>query len=126
LRLLLDTCALIWWFMDDPRLGPSAAQLIEDAGTETSVSVVSLWEIAMKRRLGRHDLPVAVLDAHIRAAGWRSLPVLPAHLTVLENLPPHHRDPFDHLLISQAIAEDMTLMTCDAQVTRYAAHCIVC
>jgi len=126
LRLLLDTCALIWWFMDDPRLGPSAALLIEDARTETLVSVVSVWEIAMKRRLGRLNLPAAVLDENIRAAGWRTLPVLPAHLTVLENLPSHHRDPFDQLLISQAIAENITLMTSDAQVMRYAANCVSC
>jgi len=126
LRLLLDTCAVIWWFFEDPRLGAAAVQLIDDPGTESVVSIVSLWEVAMKRRLGRLNMPVAVLEENIRRAGWRSLGLRPAHLEVLETLPSHHRDPFDHLLISQAIAEDMTVMTADGHFARYGAKCVAC
>jgi PIN domain nuclease of toxin-antitoxin system len=125
LRLLLDTCALIWWFADDPRLGPRASGMIEGADA-VFVSAASLWEIAIKRRLGKLRASVALLDREIRRSGWAVLPILPGHLAVLETLPAHHRDPFGQLMISQAIAEDLAFVTDDGHAPLYAVRCIAC
>ena len=87
---------LIWWLFDDARLGATAAAIIEDKQADCFVSIVSFWEISMKWRLGRLNLPATVLDENVQSAGWSLLAVQPAHLTVLERLQAHHRDPFDH------------------------------
>jgi PIN domain nuclease of toxin-antitoxin system len=126
LRLLLDTCAVIWWFADDPRLGANANQLIADADNSVVISVVSLWEVTIKHRLGRLNVRVGKLVAEIRRTGWHMLAITPDHLVALETLASHHRDPFDQLLIAQAIAEDLTIVTDDRHMRLYPVRHLSC
>ncbi len=119
MRLLLDTHILLWWLSDDPRLGVRQRGLIADPAQDVLVSVVSLWEIVVKRRIGKLTADIGeVMDAGERA-GFVRLGIEPRHLQVLAELPTHHRDPFDHLLIAQAIAEDVVFVTDDRHAVRY-------
>jgi PIN domain nuclease of toxin-antitoxin system len=125
-RLLLDTCTVLWWFDDSPRIGPAAASAMADNGNTIMVSIGSLWEIAVKRRSGRLDVTVADVQYGIRLSGWNLLAIQPAHLQLVQGLPPHHRDPFDHLLIAQAIAEDLIIMTDDRHMKLYPVRQMNC
>jgi PIN domain nuclease of toxin-antitoxin system len=118
-RLLLDTHVLLWALDEDSRLGPKARASIVDIANDVLVSVASLWEIAIKNRLGklRDDLPTIL--AGVSAAGFHVLPIEIRHLTALGTIPMHHRDPFDHLLLAQAAADELTLVTVDRQLRRY-------
>ena len=115
----LDTHVLLWALDDDTRLGPKARALIGDVGNDVLVSVASLWEIAIKNRLGRlpDDLPTIL--AGVWAAGFHVLPIEIRHLTALGTIPIHHRDPVDHLLLAQAATDELTLMTVDRQLEPY-------
>lgn len=129
MRLLLDTHALIWSLNDSPRLGSQARDLIADGRNEVWVSTVSFWELAIKRRAGKSmevDLPM-VLDV-LPVADFRVLYLKPAHAQALDRLQvvPGHRDPFDHMLVAQAIAEDLVLMTTDRYVPRYPVSVVPC
>jgi PIN domain nuclease of toxin-antitoxin system len=122
-NLLLDTHVALWAISDDPKLTGSARARIASA-TTAMVSVVSLWEIAIKHALrrGRHDdIVVSAGEAHMlfEAAGYRMLAVQPHHATMVDTLPPLHADPFDRLLVAQALAEPMHLLTRDARLTGY-------
>ena len=118
MRLLLDTNALLWLLAGDPRLGPQARQEVEAAG-ELVVSAASLWEIAIKVSIGKlAALPG--LPAVLAEAGVRRLGIEDEHLRRLESLPWHHRDPFDRLLIAQAQAEALTVLTADPAFGDYA------
>lgn len=119
MRLLLDTHALLWWLADDARLGPSARARIEEAGNTILVSQVSLWEIAIKIGIGKLRVDISEALAAIRERGLDELGLKPPHLTTLAALERHHRDPFDHMLIAQAIAEGATLMTEDGRIGDY-------
>jgi len=122
-RLLLDTHVLIWLFSGDP----AAPKLRERhraailAAETVSYSVASLWEIVVKVRLGRLRVALADVTGGAAEVGFELFPVRESHLAALAALPlvPEHRDPFDHLLIAQAIAEDMTLMSVDRHAPRY-------
>jgi PIN domain nuclease of toxin-antitoxin system len=121
LRLLLDTHVALWALTDDPRLSQRARVLIEDPANDVFVSAASVWEIAIKHALGRGDMPISgdqALD-WFRQAGYQLLPIAPEHAAAVEQLPSHHRDPFDRLLVSQAITEPLRLMTHDPLVLRY-------
>ncbi len=119
MRLLLDTHALLWWLADDPRLGPSSRALIADPANEVLISVASLWEIVVKLRVGRLEADLAAIERAIARDGFTRLPLLPAHLAALVGLPTHHRDPFDHLLIAQAISEAALLVSADGNMPLY-------
>jgi len=125
-RLLLDTCAVLWWFDDSPKIGPAAASAIGDNANIVMVSIASLWEIAIRRRSGRLDVAVADVHYGMRLSGWDVLPILPAHLALVKELPAHHRDPFDHLLIAQAIAGDLIIMTDDRHIKLYPVRQMNC
>lgn len=117
--LLLDTHVLLWW-LDDPALLTLAARdAISEPANDVLVSAATAWEIAIKRSLGKlqtpHDLQTA-----IRACGFHDLPITFAHALATEKLSPHHRDPFDRLLIAQAQLEAATLVTRDPVMTLYA------
>lgn len=116
-RLLLDTQAFIWWDANDPRLGGRARAAIQDAH-EVYVSAVSAWEIVIKTSLGKlralRDPAVAVAEG-----GLRDLPVTFAHAAAVADLPDHHRDPFDRLILAAARVEGLTVMTSDEQFDRY-------
>ncbi len=123
MRLLLDTHVAIWAVLGDPRLTPEATRLLEDDANEVFVSAVTFWEIAIKRRMARRAtlMPVScdqALEA-FRAARFEFLAITPDHAAAVEKLPMHHRDPFDHLLLAQALTEPMRLVTHDAWLASY-------
>jgi PIN domain nuclease of toxin-antitoxin system len=118
LKLLLDTRAVIWFAEDAPQLSASAAAAIEDAANDVLLSAVVAWEIAIKRGLGKLHAANSYVDVML-AAGSRELPVTTAHAQRVEDLPLHHSDPFDRLLVAQAIAEDAAIVTNDRRIERY-------
>ncbi len=126
MKYLLDTHALLWWLADDDRLGPEARALIADPATAILVSVVSLWEIVVKQRIGKLRADIAAIARASERQGCTLLPITPAHLRGLAALPTHHRDPFDHLLIAQAIAERARFVTDDRNATAYPVTILAC
>ncbi|MGQ0479925.1 MAG: type II toxin-antitoxin system VapC family toxin [Pseudonocardia sp.] len=116
-RLLLDTNALLWLLDGDERLGPSARAAVEEAVTLT-VSVASLWEVAIKVSTGKLA-PIAGLHRALGELGFDRLDIADSHLLAVQELPFHHRDPFDRLLISQAMVERLTVLTADRVFTDY-------
>jgi PIN domain nuclease of toxin-antitoxin system len=116
--LLLDTHALIWALEDSPRLSPTARAAIEDADNIVLASAASAWEIAIKRALGRLEAPDDLTDA-LSAAGFTRRVVTFADVGRMASLPPHHRDPFDRMLVAQAMEEGAPIVTCDPQIARY-------
>ncbi len=121
---LLDTCAVLWAARQPERLSARVRALLLDAGAELTVSVVSAWEIALKPELGIQDTARWFREAarHLQA---RILPVRIEHIAALERLPPLHRDPFDRLLIAQAVAGHLALVTSDQAIAKYSeAACI--
>ena len=122
MSLLLDTQVFLWWVNDDPRLGAKARKALEDAGIEVVFSAASAWEIAIKARLGRLHAPpdlATFLTDQITINGFRVLPIKLEHAARVRHLDDHHRDPFDRLLVAQAILEGLTLVTSDAVMDRY-------
>ena len=121
MRLLLDTHVALWALVDDPRLPAQARRLIEAPDNTVTVSAVSLWEIAIKRALGRGDMPITAAQAlaYFRQAGYELLDISAAHAVAIEALPAIHADPFDRMLVAQAQQEPLRLLTHDATVARY-------
>lgn len=121
MNLLLDTHVALWAITDSPRLPKKARDLIQSPSSAVWVSAATVWEIAIKHGLGRGEMPVSAQDAlrYFRDAGYRLVPVDPEHAVAVENLPAHHADPFDRLLVAQALVEPMRLMTHDPMVSRY-------
>lgn len=126
MKLLLDTHALLWWLADDARLGAQARDAVADPANDVHVSAASLWEIVVKRRVGKLDADIAEVAKAVGKCGFMTLDIRLAHLTVLADLPTHHRDPFDHLLIAQAIAEDLILVSEDRNIPRYPVRWRAC
>ena len=118
MRLLLDTQVLLWWLMAPKRLDARASNLISNGRNQALVSVVSLWEIEIKRQLGKLKTPDD-LEEQLRINRFEELPVRAAHCRALRELPPHHQDPFDRMLVAQARNDDLTLVTADANVLLY-------
>jgi PIN domain nuclease of toxin-antitoxin system len=119
MRLLLDTHAVLWWRTDSQRLGREARQAI--AGAETVwVSAVSGWEVAIKRALGKLQFAGSFIDL-VNAGDFSELPLSLRHAERLTGLAPHHADPFDRMLIAQALVEGLTIVTHDRQFSRYEA-----
>jgi PIN domain nuclease of toxin-antitoxin system len=125
-RLLLDTHALLWWLADDERLGSQAREVIADPSTDILVSVVSLWEIVVKVRVQKLEANIDEILQAVAREGFGLLEISPAHLRALAGLPRHHRDPFDHLLIAQAITEGATFISEDANAPKYPVQTIAC
>lgn len=127
MNLLLDTHVALWAIADSPALPAAGRALIADPGNEVWVSAVSVWEIAIKHALGRGDMPVSGEEAlqWFGEAGYRLLSITPAHAAAVGALPPHHQDPFDRLLVAQARAEPLRLVTHDAAVARYGAEILL-
>ncbi|MEZ5436724.1 MAG: type II toxin-antitoxin system VapC family toxin [Pseudomonadales bacterium] len=121
MNVLLDTHIALWAITDSPRLTAVARELIAAESTVVWVSAASVWEIAIKHALGRGDMPVSGADAvrYFRESGYRLLAIAPEHAAAVEELPSHHQDPFDRLLVAQALLEPMRLLTNDPQVARY-------
>lgn len=121
MRLLLDTHLLLWTAGKSHMLSREATELIADPDNEISYSVIALWEIAIKNALGRSDFLVDLpsMRHQLLDNGYRELAVLGSHAIALEALPAHHKDPFDRLLVAQAMVEGMTLLTADATLAQY-------
>lgn len=117
--LLLDTHALIWALGAPTRLPVPVARAIRDSATDVYVSSVSTWEIAIKAALGKIDADVGTIAAAAAAAQFDELPITVAHTLRLGVLPPHHRDPFDRLLVAQAIEERLSIVTHDTAIAQY-------
>jgi PIN domain nuclease of toxin-antitoxin system len=119
-RLLLDTHTLLWWRDDSPRLSARARCEIADATNEILVSVATLWEISIKRVLGKLSFPDD-LEEVVREESFGLLPISFKHLRRLETLPGLHRDPFDRMLVAQALTEGAPLVTNDRALLAYGA-----
>jgi PIN domain nuclease of toxin-antitoxin system len=120
MRLLLDTHMLLWWTAGDRRLTKPLARAIESAESDVAVSAASIWEIVIKRALGRIDIDLGELLESIEADGFAEIPVRFAHTVKVGDLPRLHDDPFDRLLIAQSIAEGRRLVTRDEAILAYA------
>lgn len=121
MNLLLDTQVALWAITDDTKLSAKARELIIAPRTNVWVSAVSLWEISIKHSLGRGDMPVSGQEAlvYFNQAGYNILAIEAEHTVAVEDLPAHHQDPFDRLLVAQAFVEPMRLMTHDETVAKY-------
>jgi PIN domain nuclease of toxin-antitoxin system len=120
--LLLDTNVLIWWLQGSPRLGDQARTVMINPGNRVFVSAASGWEIAMKYSLGKlrlPDTPSTWLPTELSANRFTPSAINMQHVLAVENLPPHHRDPFDRLLVAQATEEGLTIVTGDPQLKHY-------
>jgi len=125
-RLLLDTHALLWWLSGDAQLGQRASDLIEDPTHDVLISMVSLWEIQVKVRVGKLAADLQEILQEIKAQSFQLLPINPEHLIRLSTLPAHHKDPFDHLLIAQAIVEELTFVSEDRHTPKYSVQFVKC
>ena len=121
MQLLLDTHLLVWAMGQPERLDPALVRLLEDPVNTPVFSVASLWELVIKRGLDRPDfrLEPPLLRQALLEAGWRELPVEAHHVLVVGQLPALHRDPFDRLLLAQAQADGLLLITADQQLAQY-------
>lgn len=117
-RLLVDTHAVLWWLADDPALSSAARDAIADPANEPLVSAASIWEIAVKRSLGKLDAPDDLLETVVHE-GFSWLPIGAAHAWQVRELPMHHRDPFDRLLAAQALMEGLPVVTADTRFRDY-------
>lgn len=120
MRLLLDTHVLLWWLADDPLLGPKAREAIADTDNVVYVSAATMWEIVIKRSLGKLELPDDWATV-VEQEPMRRLPITWEHALQVSKLPPVHRDPFDRMLVAQAIAEELVLVTGDELLAKYTA-----
>ena len=121
---MLDTHVAIWALADDDRLSSTARRLLGDGENDIWISAASIWEIAIKFALARSDRPpFSGSDAlrHFEEAGFRLLQVTPRHAAAIDRLPRLHADPFDRLLVAQALSEPMTLVSADPKVAAYEA-----
>jgi PIN domain nuclease of toxin-antitoxin system len=121
MKLLLDTHVLLWAAGSPDQLSPDARAMLEDTANELLFSAASLWEIAIKRSLGRSDIQVdsRVLRRGLLDNGYLELPITSEHAVFIESLPPIHKDPFDRILVAQATVEGITLLTGDVQIAQY-------
>jgi PIN domain nuclease of toxin-antitoxin system len=117
-RLLLDTNALVWTLIESKRLSSAAASAIEDEANEVFVSVVSAWEIGVKRAKGKLEMPSA-LGPMLSETRFEALSVTLDHALAVESLPHRHHDPVDRLLVAQAKLESLVLVTSDREMRRY-------
>ena len=117
MSLLLDTHVVLWWLADDPTLSQEIKTKL-DHDPDVYVSPATIWEIAIKQAMGKLKEPDD-LPERVRDSGFRELPITSHHAIAAGRLPLIHRDPFDRMLVAQARCEDLTLVTRDAQVSRY-------
>lgn len=118
MKLLLDTHAALWWLADDARIGHDAERELSDSTNRVLLSAAVIWEVAIKRSLGKLQAP-ADLAQTLLDAGAQPLPVTLDHAAAVEALPWHHRDPFDRLLVSQALTEGVAIVSQDARLQPY-------
>jgi len=125
MKLLLDTHTFIWWDSEPAKLSPQALTLCQDRKNSLLLSVASVWEMQIKLQLGKLklNLPLAeLIESQQQTNSIEILPVTLVHVLALQNLPPHHKDPFDRLLIVQANVEDAVLVSNDLVFVKYAVQ----
>jgi PIN domain nuclease of toxin-antitoxin system len=122
-RLLLDTQALLWWLADDPLLGEKTKATIAEKNNDVYVSAATTWEISIKKAIGKLDAPDD-MDTIVEEENFLKLPITLFHGQAAGMLPSHHRDPFDKMLIAQAQAEGLTIITSDAIFAKYGVRTI--
>jgi PIN domain nuclease of toxin-antitoxin system len=118
LRLLIDTHAALWWLSDDPRLGEAASRQLTDATNQLLLSAAVVWEVAVKRSLGKLNAPDGFVAAML-SGGAQAVHISIDHAAAVEHLPWHHRDPFDRVLVAQAQVEGATLVSGDEALAAY-------
>lgn len=118
MRYLLDTHIILWWLYDDPKLPRRHRQIIREPDNHILVSVASLWEIEIKRAIGKIVVDSSYIDA-IKSDGLELLSVHPSHIVELRSLSRYHNDPFDRMIVAQAQAECLILLTIDKMVKKY-------
>jgi PIN domain nuclease of toxin-antitoxin system len=118
-RYLLDTHVLLWWIADDPKLRADTRKTVTDSDHDIVVSTASIWEAAIKRAVGKLQFETPVLLDTLRRGSLRVLPITTEHALAAGDLPRHHDDPFDRMLVAQALAEGLTLITRDARLRAY-------
>ncbi len=118
MRLLLDTQIVIWWLGNVPLIPENMSEAIADRSNEVFVSSASVWEMAIKRSIGKLNVP-SLSGTVLRESGFIELPVTVVHANAVESLPFHHKDPFDRLLIAQAVVESLTIVTVDQAFAAY-------
>lgn len=123
MRILLDTHIYLWWLQDHPKLSSLAREKIISA-TEVYVSSASIWEASIKIGIGKLEADIDVLVAQIAENGFLELTVSARHAAQLARLPEIHRDPFDRMLVAQAICEPLRLLTADMQVAAYSSELV--
>lgn len=117
MRLLVDSHVALWWLESNDKLGPESRRLLESAD-EVFFSAVTPWELGIKRALGKLDFPTGLVEELV-AGGFAELAICAAHGELAANLPPHHHDPFDRMLIAQARVEALVLVTADRAIDPY-------
>ena len=127
MRSLIDTHALLWWLRNDPRLSPRANAVLTDPASDLLFSVAGAWEIAIKCALGQLQLsidPATYVTTQLQINGIEPLVIELNHALAVYSLPLHHKDPFDRLLIAQAMVEHLPIITADPQIARYGVEII--
>ncbi|MEW5762516.1 MAG: type II toxin-antitoxin system VapC family toxin [Bacillota bacterium] len=127
MRVLLDTHVFLWWITDDERLSPRAREVMVEGRNTLVLSAASGWEMAVKAQLGRLSVAgdfASFLSEQLALNGIDTLPVTMAHALHVFELPAHHRDPFDRLLVAQALLEGMPIVTADPEIARYPVEVI--
>ena len=124
MKLLLDSHAYLWWLADESELSPSARAAVADPANLVLVSAAAIWEIEIKRSLGRLEAGSADLVAEIEANRFAALPVSAKHAATAARLPRHHDDPFDRMLIAQSQVEGLVCVTRDPAFQIYGAPCL--
>lgn len=122
MRLLLDSHVALWWLEDSSQLGSTCRSVIQSAD-HVAVSAVTPWELGIKRALGKLSMPEGLVE-QLRAGGFDLLSIDGDHAELAPTLPPHHRDPFDRMLIAQARLETLTLVTADQSLAAYGVSLI--
>lgn len=118
MRILLDTHMYLWWLQDHPKLSQAARAMIV-AATDVYISSASIWEASIKIGIGKLDADIEQLVAEIDNSGFKELPVAARHAAMVTRLPDLHRDPFDRILVAQALCEPLRLLTADAILRGY-------
>ncbi len=126
MKLLIDTHVLLWWLADDARIGGESRDVLADPRNDVLYSVVSLWEIVVKMRIGKLLADISTVSKGLLESGFLRLDTAVPHLESLAGLPTHHRDPFDHLLMAQAIAEKAIFLSDDWKVGAYPVQVMHC
>ncbi|MEO0555901.1 MAG: type II toxin-antitoxin system VapC family toxin [Bacteroidota bacterium] len=120
-RILIDTNVLIWWFRNDRRLTKSLISIIQQSNV--AVSIISYWEILIKMQIGKLEMPLKFMEA-MEDSSFELLNLELSHLNYLTNLDLYHRDPFDRIIIAQAISENLSIITSDSTFEKYPVNII--